>query len=179
MKASSVNLSQITGGEFCGRKIESPFNSGTHPMGSRERLSIMNSIGPDIVGKNVLDLFAGTGALGIEALSRGSSHVTFVEKSHKTAEIIKKNLKNLGIDDRATVIEKDVNLVSFDGPYDIVFIDPPYDKMNDFDIESIIEKCQDVNTIVLSHKKGTDFDFQDYSKRTKNFAGASISIFTK
>ena len=78
MKNNFTSL-RITGGELKNKEIKSPEDKHTHPMGSRERLALMNIIGPEIKDTKILDAFAGTGAIGIEALSRGASHVTFVD----------------------------------------------------------------------------------------------------
>src|SRR5687768_9476806 len=71
---------RIISGEFGGRKIEAPDNSRTHPMGERVRNALFNSLGEKIVGASVLDAFAGTGSVGLEALSRGAKHATFIER---------------------------------------------------------------------------------------------------
>ena len=98
---SAAGSIRITSGEFRGRALISPRQAVTHPMGSRERLALFNAIGPHIKNKVVLDVFAGTGALGLEALSRGASHVTFIEKNHKAAATIRDNIKMLKCEDRA------------------------------------------------------------------------------
>ena len=88
MKNNFTSL-RVTGGELKNKEIKSPEDKHTHPMGSRERLALMNIIGPEVKNAEILDAFSGTGAIGIEALSRGASHVIFVEKNHKVAEILK------------------------------------------------------------------------------------------
>jgi 16S rRNA (guanine966-N2)-methyltransferase len=89
--------------------------------------AIFNMVGPRIEGARVLDLFAGSGALGIEALSRGAAHVTFVEKAPKAIAAIKKNLETTGFAGRATVVRADA-LAYLAGPVraDIAFCDPPF-----------------------------------------------------
>lgn len=170
--------SKITGGFLRGREILSPGSKNTHPMGSRERLAILNSIGPDINGSKVLDLFAGTGALGIESLSRGAKSATFVEKNHKTATILRKNLSLLNLEKIALVYEKDANLITLSDDYDYIFLDPPYDRMNELDIQSIIKKYPTAKKIIISHPNNINFELDSYIKRTKTYAGASITIFT-
>ena len=169
---------RITSGEFRGRALISPRQAVTHPMGSRERLALFNAIGPHIKNKVVLDVFAGTGALGLEALSRGASHVTFIEKNHKVAEILRKNIKNLGLEDNTEIIEKDVLNFDSDDAFDYVFIDPPYDAIESFDIEKIMQKFSGANKIILSHPKGTEFELEGFDARTKTYAGAAVTIFT-
>ena len=103
--------------------LKSPNSSATHPMGDRERLAIFNMLG-DIGGKTVLDLFAGVGSLGLEALSRGAKSATFVENNAKTLKVLKENLGGI---ENAEILK--ANAYTLDKPenYDIVFIDPPYD----------------------------------------------------
>ncbi len=86
---------RVLAGEFKGRKIASPNDSRTHPMGAREKLALFNMVA--VENRAVLDLYAGTGALGIEALSRGAKEVIFVEKAPAVAKIISENLQNLGV----------------------------------------------------------------------------------
>lgn len=175
------NLSslKITGGEFSGREIKSPESTVTHPMGSRERLAIMNSIGPDIKDKVVLDCFAGTGAIGIEALSRGAKHVTFIEKNHKTADILRSNIRSLGLEDRTRVFETDVNKIDFDQKFDFCFADPPYDyfkSIKTLDLDRIAKLAR--IKFILSHP--ADFDPHILSCNllsTKSYAGARISCY--
>ena len=78
-KSGKVTDLRITSGTLRGQKILTPKLAVTHPMGSRERLAIMNSLSSHLEGKVVLDVFSGTGALGFEALSRGAKHVSFIE----------------------------------------------------------------------------------------------------
>ena len=185
MKTSSFIDTRITGGKYRGRIIKSPNSETTHPMGSRERLAIMNSLGQRINDAYILDVYAGTGALGIEALSRGAKQVVFVEKNHKVADILKTNLKALEIENYL-IVEKSAESYDYDtGKIDIVFFDPPYDKFQNFidNFEMIFEKIKDnISTIVISHPKNIELNFQqlgDYEISTKTYAGASITIFTK
>lgn len=83
---------RVLAGRFRGIKLQSPRSELTHPMGSREKLALFNMLQPYLEGARVLDIYAGSGALGIEALSRGAQSVIFVEKSPKIAEIIRQNL---------------------------------------------------------------------------------------
>ena len=87
---------------------------------------------PNLMGALVLDLYAGSGSLGFEALSRGAGHVTFVEKSVAASEIIRQNIEKLNVKSRTSIIQRDVKSYlkgSFSAnPYDIIFMDPPYGK---------------------------------------------------
>ena len=83
---------KITSGKYRGRTIKSPNSKLTHPMGAREKLAMFNMISEYLSGAVVLDVYAGSGALGIEALSRGASYAMFVEKNPQIAQVIRRNL---------------------------------------------------------------------------------------
>ena len=91
-----MDIVTVTSGKYRGRRILTP-GLGTHPMGSREKLALFNMLTGKIEGATVLDAFAGSGALGIEALSRGAFKVIFVDNSKKATEVISKNLDTLVI----------------------------------------------------------------------------------
>lgn len=118
---------RVISGRYGSRKLDAPDGATTHPMSERIRNALFNSLGADIVGTTVLDAFAGSGAVGIEALSRGAAHATFIERDRIAHKIIAKNLETLGIDDakliRATIASWDQ---TSDQLFDIVFADPPY-----------------------------------------------------
>jgi 16S rRNA (guanine966-N2)-methyltransferase len=105
---------------------------GVRPLSDRAREGLFSSLGPAVADARVLDLFAGTGAMGIEALSRGAAHVTFVERNHRASAAIHENLERAHVADRATVTPADV--LSFvtaadrpGGRFDLVLTDPPYE----------------------------------------------------
>ncbi|MBN1660833.1 MAG: 16S rRNA (guanine(966)-N(2))-methyltransferase RsmD [Anaerolineae bacterium] len=101
--------------------------TGTRPITDRVKESLFNILGDWIVDARVLDLFAGTGGVGIEALSRGAAHATFVEKNPRAVATIKDNLKNTRLQDRAHVAQADVFafLRGQPDPFDLVYIAPP------------------------------------------------------
>lgn len=105
----------------------------TRPTSDKVKGAIFNIIAPIVFDKDVLDLFAGTGNLGIEALSRGSRLVVFVDKSHECSQIIKENLTHTKLLEKADVLVTDVlsglkKLSEKGSKFDIVFLDPPYSK---------------------------------------------------
>ena len=121
---------RIVGGELRGRRILVP-DRGVRPTSERTREAVFNVLGPRaVLGARVLDLYAGTGALGIEALSRGARETRFVERSRPVARALRENLDRLGLAGKATVHEEDLSRVKLPplilGPFDIVFLDPPY-----------------------------------------------------
>lgn len=121
---------RIIAGELRSRLLAAPDSARTRPTTDRARESLFNALSHqiDFNGIRVLDLFAGSGALGLEALSRGAAHVTFIESDRKALEIIRKNLVDLGMNERATVIVGDVYTRLKTLPeFDLVLADPPYD----------------------------------------------------
>jgi 16S rRNA (guanine966-N2)-methyltransferase len=119
---------RVTGGTDRGRKIRTPRSAGTRPTASRVREAIFNILGPPPEGP-VLDLYAGTGALGIEALSRGAPRAVFVERDGRALAALGRNLRELGLSDRATIVGTNVRAalarLEPEG-FAWVFIDPPY-----------------------------------------------------
>ena len=104
---------------------------GTRPFADRVKQTLFAVLEPDLDGARVLDLFAGSGAAGIEALSRGAAHATFVERDAGAARVIGENLRRAGVDGRARVVRRDA--VAWlaeegrdNGPWDVAVIDPPY-----------------------------------------------------
>jgi len=120
---------RIIAGKFGGRRIETPDGKRTHPMSERVRGAMFNSIGDEIKDARVLDAFAGSGAVGIEALSRGAAHVTFIERDRVAQKVIIENIHLLGIEERTKLIKAPVSgwINTYDGePFDLIFVDPPY-----------------------------------------------------
>jgi len=120
---------RIVGGSFGGRVLRAPAGAATRPTSEKVRQAIFNIL-PDPDGAQVLDVFAGSGALGIEALSRGAAHATFFETAKPALAAVRGNLRDLGLEDRATVVAGDsVTLAARHAPpapWRLVFVDPPY-----------------------------------------------------
>ncbi|MBN2126600.1 MAG: 16S rRNA (guanine(966)-N(2))-methyltransferase RsmD [Deltaproteobacteria bacterium] len=123
---------RITGGEARGRHLVPLKGISIRPTSDRVREAVFNLIGQDLAGLRVLDLFAGTGSLGIEALSRGALRALFIDHSRQSLVLIRRNLKRCGYEDSGVVIRKDLsrglpwgNRLMQKG-FDLVFIDPPY-----------------------------------------------------
>jgi 16S rRNA (guanine966-N2)-methyltransferase len=121
---------RVSGGENRGRRLKAPRN--IRPTQGMVKQAIFNMVGPSIEGASVLDLFAGSGALGIEALSRGAASVTFVDHQPRGLDILRQNLDVLGLKERAKVVRSDVVRWLEASPDAIkgagfVFLDPPYD----------------------------------------------------
>jgi 16S rRNA (guanine966-N2)-methyltransferase len=117
---------RIIGGSLRGSRIAVPDMPGLRPTPDRVRETLFNWLAPVIHGARCLDLFAGTGALGIEALSRGAAQVDFVEADARLADLLRANLGRLGQDARVHVADARRFLEQGDERYDVVFLDPPF-----------------------------------------------------
>ena len=132
---------RIIAGTFRSRILKSLKGLALRPTSDRLRETLFNVLGPGIAGSRFLDLFAGTGAIGIEALSRGAVEVVFVENHPPTAALIRRNLESLGIRSGATVLACDalrgLEKLARDqkrraGGFDFIFLDPPYAAAKDY-----------------------------------------------
>ena len=155
---------RITGGELKGRKIKIPPASSARPLLSRVRKSLFDVVGRKIEGSRFLDLYAGSGAVGIEALSRGAREVIFVEKNLCCVAVIKENLSTLGLFSRFRIYPKNVLVVLErlleKEAFDIVFIAPPYCKgMQNQTLNIIEEKEIHGQTVVVQHSPKEKVNF--------------------
>jgi 16S rRNA (guanine966-N2)-methyltransferase len=154
---------RITGGTFRSRALRAPRGQATRPTSDRVRealFGILDSSGA-IVGASVLDLYAGTGALALEALSRGATRATLVESSRAALDAIGANVATLGVRDRAQVIAADVPRavarVAREGPFDLVLADPPWALVDSGEALDVLADLvgsgalSDSATLVLEH----------------------------
>ena len=118
---------RVIGGEFRSRRLRSIPGDATRPTPDRLRETLFDILAFRIQGATFLDAYAGTGAVGIEALSRGAAHAFFVEKNRAAVEAIHENLASLKLEPRATVVKGAVLAALARHPAEIVFLDPPYD----------------------------------------------------
>ena len=124
---------RIIAGASKGRKLATPKSQSIRPTSDRVKESLFNILGSEVEGKVVLDLFAGTGNLGIEALSRGAERVIFVEKGRKALQLIQRNITQIGLEGRVEIIPRDANraigILKGKGEiFDLILMDPPYEK---------------------------------------------------
>lgn len=122
---------RVITGTAKGRRLKAPKGMETRPTSDRIKEALFNIIGTKVINVNFLDLFAGTGAIGIEALSRGAERAVLVEKNPKTTKIIRENLEITGLSDGAVVMvqeaDKALDTLAIKGEqFGIIFIDPPY-----------------------------------------------------
>jgi len=124
---------RIISGTSKGRKLATPKSQSLRPTSDRVKESIFNMLREEIEGEMVLDLFAGTGNLGIEALSRGAKKVIFVEKGRHALGLIQRNLIQFGLEEKSEILPMDANraigvLKQRGKFFDLIFVDPPYEK---------------------------------------------------
>ena len=147
---------RVGGGEARGRRLKAP--KGIRPTQGMVKAAIFNIVGPAIEGAHVLDLFAGSGAIGIEALSRGAAEVTFVDREPRGLAILRQNLDALELKDRAHVVRGDVvrwleSSPEAVGRAGLVFLDPPYeDVVLDRALMALDRTLSDA-TVVAEHSR--------------------------
>ena len=124
---------RVIAGRYKGRRLMAPTWDGLRPTSDKLRETLFNILAPRIHGARVLDGYAGTGAVGIEALSRGAAHVTFVEKDRRAVALIEANLAACGVDADYTIENRDLIAAvrqAAGAAFDVVWLDPPYDIMD-------------------------------------------------
>ncbi|UOD33841.1 16S rRNA (guanine(966)-N(2))-methyltransferase RsmD [Deferribacteraceae bacterium V6Fe1] len=171
---------RITGGSLKGRLLNSPKKSGVRPTTDRLRSSLFSIIGGKIVDSYVLDLFAGTGAFGIESLSRGAKFVAFLDIDTVN---LKQNLSNFNISNNVKVFTGDFRtlLKKISLTFDIIFIDPPYEKYRPKDVlNSVRHLCGENTVIIFEERKNTDFNeidevFKEIDRR--DYSDTQIRIY--
>ncbi len=181
-------MMRVITGRAKGIKLYAPDGLQTRPTSERAKEGLFSMIQFDIEGRKVLDLYAGTGQLGIEALSRGAARAVFVDKSKDASGVIKKNLVKTGLEQSGKVICGDVDafLKADSEKYDIVFIDPPYDlRAVPATLESLLENkllkptsvvvCESREKDVLDGYDGLDKYFEVIKKAV--YGIANITIF--
>jgi len=121
-------MMRITGGSGRGRKLTVPAGDRVRPTSDKVKQALFNILGEQVRGARFLDLFAGAGGIGLEALSRDAGQVVFVESARESLSAIRRNIESLGCTDRALVIASKAEsfLKRPSGPYEIIFLDPPY-----------------------------------------------------
>ncbi|MBP5634292.1 16S rRNA (guanine(966)-N(2))-methyltransferase RsmD [Candidatus Saccharibacteria bacterium] len=169
------NQIRIISGKLGGRLIDTPKTDKTHPMGDRERAAIFNRLRGDIAGKDVLDAFAGSGAIGLEALSLGANSVDFLENNQKAAKTIKANVAKFKLEAQGKIVRK------LQKEYDIIFADPPYDNPQYEYVEEILKSLKHGGIFVFSHPESpAPWEFRGLSLFSdKSYAAAHIKMYQK
>ena len=172
---------RVIGGEFRSRRLKSAPGLATRPTPDRLREALFNVLAPRIDGAVFVDCYAGTGSVGIEALSRGASRAVFIEKSRTAVDVIRENLATLGLEARAEVFTGSVSKVLERLEADIVFVDPPYDAPREYESTLTAARQREGRLVVLQHDlhvqlKDQYGPWQKY--RTLRQGSNSLSFFT-
>lgn len=178
---------RVIAGKYGGRKIDAPdfSNSRTKPMGERIRNAMFNRIGEEIRGARVLDAFAGTGSVGLEALSRGASFVTFVERDKIAQKILQKNVLSLGAENESEIIRTTVNNwleTSEPEMYDIILADPPYHDLQLSTVSRLFGLLKPKGLMVLSHTgrgEGPNLENSIVVVDNRSYGNATLTSFRR
>lgn len=175
---------RIVAGRYRGRKLTPPSDDSVRPTTDRIKETVFNILQWDVEGARVLDLFAGSGALGIECLSRGAAEVVFADKSPASVALIRQNLK--GIEGSYRVLTADFMgvLRSADGRFDLIFIDPPYKSgLGELAVDAAFDlgRVAEGGTVVYEHSSELPFKCarEDIKVRTKVMGSVTVEFIRK
>jgi 16S rRNA (guanine966-N2)-methyltransferase len=144
---------RIIAGKLGGRQFNSPHSNSTHPMGDKIRGALFNILG-DISGLTVLDAFAGTGAVGFEALSRDAAHVVAIDSDRSAQKTIAENCKTLGLESQIQVVGTTAsNWLKITDPshtFDLVILDPPYGLLQRETLKQLAQRVNDDGLLIVS-----------------------------
>lgn len=163
---------RIIAGKYKGHQLVSFSADHIRPTTDRVKESLFNMIQMHLEGARVLDLFSGTGNLGLEALSRGAAKVLFVEKNRKSIQILEKNINKLKVTEPYQILQKDVLgfLKNYEGePFDVIFADPPFtEKMaHDVMLAADVSKVFHESTLMMIESARREQIFEDYPQLTR------------
>jgi 16S rRNA (guanine966-N2)-methyltransferase len=175
---------RVIAGEFKGRRLKTPKWEGVRPTSDKLRETLFNILAPRVQRARVLDAYAGTGALGLEALSRGAAHVTFVESDRRTAALIEENARMCGVKGRYTVACVDFlawrGVAS--GSFDLILLDPPYDIRNVHDVlERAARLLSEDGLLVLERAARQEPDVPSTLERVRDVKSgdSTLTMFRK
>lgn len=157
---------RVIGGEFRSRALKSLPGLATRPTPDRLREALFNVLAPQIADTIFLDAYAGTGAVGIEALSRGARRAIFVEKNRAAVEVIRQNLAALGLESRAEVYTGKTVQVLERVKADIIFLDPPYESATEYEAALAALGAKDSNQVIAQHASRTTLK-EEYGRLTR------------
>ena len=180
---------RIIAGQFGSRLINADVGRATHPMGDRVRSALFARLlsHRSIDGARVLDAFAGTGALGLEALSRGAGSVTFVERDRIALRVLRSNVKLLGVSEQVTVVSTSVktwlDTKDQSDSYDIVLADPPYNYPQPETVSRLVETLQPGGLMILSYPGRLRVPYQPIGVVVvddfRSYGEATLAVFRK
>ena len=175
---------RVTGGRFRGRILHTTPGLTTRPTTDKVRQSIFNVLMHELEGAEVLDLFAGSGALGIDALSRGAASAVFVESGFKQVAAIKKNLHTLGLEQKILPVdycEACRLLAAQEKKFTLIFADPPYEEIAPLEVaETVIQYdlLSSNGLLIIEHKSGLNVDSDKLTLlKKRKFGQTEVSFY--
>ena len=177
---------RIIAGRFKGRRLKTPDWPGLRPTSDKLRETLFNILAPHVAGARVVDGYAGTGAIGIEALSRGAVHVTFIENNRRAAALIEENLKACGVEGGYTIQCAEVAAALAGMPvadaFDLILLDPPYDIENaSATLDAAARRLAGTGLVVLEHATRREPAEPVSLRRTRDVKSgdSTLSFFTR
>lgn len=172
---------RIIGGKYRHLQIKAPDVDSTRPTTDKVREALMSALSFSISNKDVLDLFAGSGALGLESLSRGAASCTFVDTNVKAYKVIKENIKNIKVEEKTEVILQDYKTFlknNIDKKYGVVFLDPPYKLKEVYDeiVDFLFENDMLTEDAVIVKECDVPFNEDDRFRKLKNYKYGIIHV---
>ncbi len=175
---------RVIAGEHRGRRLATPPGRGTRPTGDRVRESLFNLLGT-VDGARVLDLFAGSGALGIEALSRGAVHAVFVERHRDALRILRENVDALRLGPRCTILAGDAwgDAGAAAGPFDLILADPPWgDAAEERVVAVAAARLAPGGVLVLEHpaeRPAPEAPFGLSVRKARRYGSTSLTLYAR
>lgn len=186
MNSDQYSFLRVIAGSLKGRHFDAPKGGDTvRPISDRVKESLFDILAPMIQDSIVLDLYSGTGAIGIESLSRGAKEVTYVEKDPRNIRLIRQNTEELGLSSKVRAVQGTLPhiLEKIRGLYSLVFVDPPFPTETVFEILPLLKKQKliDQNSlIVIQRFRGSkELEFEEFALQRKHKVGDSILWFFK
>jgi 16S rRNA (guanine966-N2)-methyltransferase len=179
---------RIIGGEFRGRRLTAPRGHGTRPTPDRVREALFQILADRVPGARVLELFGGTGSLGLEALSRGAAAAVFTETAREALDCLRRNVESLCIADRVTIHRQSAFRLPAltEDPFDLVFLDPPFrmfevaaDRRRLEDLVAALPLSPDA-CVVVEHRVGSLADFRPENLRhleTRRWGSTGMALY--
>lgn len=176
---------RVIAGKYKGRKLNTPSGNSIRPTTDKVKEALFSMLSNDIVESRFLDLFSGTGSIGIEALSRGARECVFCDISRESLRLLKENVNHCGIKEGVRIYAGDYrkNLMIQNDKFDIIFLDPPYDKGMLKECFRLIEECSLLNKsglIVAEHRKEEELeeDLYGFSKlKERKYGIVKLTIY--
>jgi 16S rRNA (guanine966-N2)-methyltransferase len=175
------DIVRVIAGTLKGRRIEAPSWPGLRPTSDKLRETLFNILGARVAGTRVLDACAGTGAVGIEAISRGAAHVTFIDRDRRAVDLIARNLARCGVVEHYALVRADLGGPSggrrHAADFDFIFLDPPYDTDTAVLARAVCDWLADGGLLVIEYARraGAPADVQGL-RRTREIASGDSAL---